>query len=89
MEEENKKIWKELQSSLKYDCYELVDDMSYGIYRLHVVNDRDKICISVIGKNLSAVGKIDKTNFINMEMGEFFNYVNMIIYYNMTEDSEN
>ena len=71
---------------LKYDLYEVIDDIPYGDYFVTILNEGDKILIVVNDYEGSAAWAMSKVEFLNIKTTEDLKkHINSILYYNYVE----
>ena len=71
---------------LKYDLYEVVDNIPYGDYFVTILNEGDKILIVVNDYEGSAAWAMSKEKFLNIKTTEELKkHINGILYYNYIE----
>ena len=68
---------------IKYDLYEVLDDIPYGDYFLTILNEDDKIIIVTYDDQGSASWAMSKEKFSNIKTTEELKkHINAILYYN-------
>jgi len=71
---------------IKYDLYEVLDDIPYGDYFLTILNEGDKIIIVTYDDQGSASWAMSKEEFLNIKTTEELKkHINGILYYNYIE----